>query len=61
MAESLLAGSSLVLGGLLALWLPIERRVLGLTMAFGAGVLLGTVAFELVYGAQGDFAPPLAG
>lgn len=53
MAESffwgLLAGSSLVLGGLLAFWLPIERRVLGLIMAFGAGVLISAVAFELVH------------
>jgi ZIP family zinc transporter len=45
----LLAGSSLVLGGLLSLWLPIERRALGLIMAFGAGVLISAVAFELVH------------
>ena len=45
----LLAGSSLVLGGLLALWLPIGRRALGLIMAFGAGVLISAVAFELVH------------
>jgi len=44
----LLAGSSLVIGGLLALLLPIPRRVLGLVMAFGAGVLISAVAFELV-------------
>src|SRR5262249_61906477 len=45
----LLAGSSLVLGGLLAYWLPIGRRALGLIMAFGAGVLISAVAFELVH------------
>jgi len=45
----LLAGSSLVIGGLLALWLPIGRRALGLIMAFGAGVLISAVAFELVH------------
>ena len=45
----ILAGSSLVLGGLLALWLPIGRRALGLVMAFGAGVLISAVAFELVH------------
>lgn len=45
----LLAGSSLVLGGLLAFWLPIGRRALGLIMAFGAGVLISAVAFELVH------------
>jgi ZIP family zinc transporter len=43
-----LAGSSLVLGGLLAFSLPIRRRALGLIMAFGAGVLISAVAFELV-------------
>src|SRR5262249_26502702 len=44
-----LAGSSLGLGGLLAYWLPIGRRSLGLIMAFGAGVLISAVAFELVH------------
>ena len=42
-----LAASSLVLGGLLAFWLPISRRTLGLIMAFGSGVLISAVAFEL--------------
>ena len=45
----LLAGSSLVLGGLLTYWLHIGPRVLGLIMAFGAGVLISAVAFELVH------------
>lgn len=44
----LLAGSSLLLGGALALALPIPTRVLGLVMAFGAGVLISAVAYELV-------------
>jgi ZIP family zinc transporter len=44
----LFAGSSLVLGGLLALVLPIRERLLGLIMAFGAGVLISAVAYELV-------------
>jgi zinc transporter, ZIP family len=52
MAEALLwglvAGSSLVVGGALALTLPISRLALGLIMAFGAGVLISAVAFELV-------------
>jgi zinc transporter, ZIP family len=52
MGESFLwgtvAASSLVLGGLIALWIPIHRRLLGLVMAFGAGVLISAVAFELV-------------
>ena len=44
----LLASSSLILGGALALVLPISERVLGLIMAFGAGVLISAVAYELV-------------
>lgn len=43
-----LAASSLLIGGLLALWLPIPTRLLGLVMAFGVGVLTSAVAFELV-------------
>jgi len=45
----IVAGSSLVLGGLLALRLRIGNRALGLVMAFGAGVLISAVAFELVH------------
>jgi ZIP family zinc transporter len=44
----LLAGSSLVLGGLAALFVRIGTRVLGIVMAFGAGVLISAVAYELV-------------
>jgi zinc transporter, ZIP family len=44
----LLAGSSLILGGALALLVPIRERPLGLIMAFGAGVLISAVAYELV-------------
>jgi ZIP family zinc transporter len=47
-AWGVIAASSLVLGGVLALWLPIGRRALGLVMAFGAGVLISAVSFELV-------------
>jgi ZIP family zinc transporter len=43
-----LAASSLLVGALLVLRRPIERRTLGLVMAFGAGVLLSAVAYELV-------------
>ena len=42
------AASSLLIGGLLVMWRPIGRRTLGLVMAFGAGVLVSAVAFELV-------------
>jgi ZIP family zinc transporter len=44
----LVAGSSLVIGGFVALRAPITRRFVGLIMAFGAGVLLSAVAYELV-------------
>ena len=44
----LFAGSSLILGGILALVLPIGKRPLGLIMAFGSGVLISAVAYELV-------------
>src|SRR5215510_6702282 len=42
------AASSLVLGCLIALRFRIGSRVLGLVLAFGAGVLLSAVAYELV-------------
>lgn len=44
----LLAASSLVIGAVLALYLKISRRTLGLIMAFGVGVLISAVSFELV-------------
>ena len=47
-AWGLLAGSSLVVGGLIALRFRIPEKLLGLIMAFGAGVLISAVAFELV-------------
>jgi zinc transporter, ZIP family len=42
------ASTSLVLGGVIALRLRVSNRVLGLVMAFGAGVLISAVAYELV-------------
>jgi zinc transporter, ZIP family len=47
------AASSLLLGGLLALRRPIGLRPLGLVMAFGSGVLISAVAYELVEDAFG--------
>jgi ZIP family zinc transporter len=43
-----IAASSLILGGLLAIAVDLPRRVVGLIMGFGAGVLLSAVAYELV-------------
>jgi zinc transporter, ZIP family len=48
-AWGLVAGLSLVVGGSIARRLPISRRMLGLIMAFGAGVLISAVAYELVH------------
>jgi len=52
MAESflwgLLAASSLVVGAVVALVFRIRKDVIGLIMAFGAGVLISAVAFDLV-------------
>jgi len=43
-----LAASSLVIGAVLALAFRIGTRTIGLIMAFGAGVLISAVAFDLV-------------
>ena len=43
-----LAASSLIIGALIALARPVPRKPLGLIMAFGSGVLVSSVAFELV-------------
>jgi ZIP family zinc transporter len=52
MAEALLWGllatSSLVIGALIALRWELSRSVVGLVMAFGSGVLIAAVAYELV-------------
>jgi len=42
------AASSLVIGALLAFWLHMSKRLIGLIMGFGAGVLISAVAFDLV-------------
>jgi ZIP family zinc transporter len=59
----LVAASSLVLGGLLASWVPLGKRTLGIIMGFGAGVLLSATAYELVFEAvslgKGSGAPTL--
>jgi ZIP family zinc transporter len=48
-----LAASSLVLGAAVALKFRIGLRAIGLIMAFGAGVLISAVAFDLVEEAVG--------
>lgn len=44
----LFAASSLLIGALIAARRPPHRKALGLIMAFGAGVLLSAVSFELI-------------
>jgi zinc transporter, ZIP family len=44
----LLASSSLLIGAALVLWRPPGKRLIGLVMAFGAGVLISAVAYDLV-------------
>jgi zinc transporter, ZIP family len=43
-----LAASSLVIGAVIAMVLRISIRTIGMIMAFGAGVLISAVAFDLV-------------
>jgi zinc transporter, ZIP family len=52
-AWGFIAASSLLLGCLFALRRPIGSRLLGLIMAFGSGVLISAVAYELVEDAFG--------
>jgi zinc transporter, ZIP family len=44
----LISASSFVIGSLVATWLNIGLRTIGLMMGFGAGVLISAVAFEMV-------------
>lgn len=44
----LVASSSLVIGALIAIVRPLPDQALGLIMAFGAGVLISAVSYELV-------------
>jgi ZIP family zinc transporter len=48
-----LAASSLVIGSLIAIWVKISLPTIGLIMAFGSGVLISAVAFDLVEEAAG--------
>jgi zinc transporter, ZIP family len=47
-AWGMVAASSLVIGAFVALLFKIGLRTIGLIMAFGAGVLISAVAFDLV-------------
>lgn len=43
----LVGGAALLMGAAAGLVLPVSRRTIGLIMAFGAGVLISALAFEL--------------
>src|SRR5215475_13963424 len=48
-AWGLVPTSSLAIGGLIGASVAISERWLGVIMAFGAGVLLSAVSYELVF------------
>ncbi|MFL6176590.1 MAG: ZIP family metal transporter [Ornithinibacter sp.] len=55
-------GAALLVGALLGLYLKVGLRAIGLVMAFGAGVLISAVAFELTeeaYRSAGSIAAAL--
>ncbi len=57
------AGSALLVGAVVGLVVQVSVRIIGLVMAFGAGVLISAVAFELTLEAHqaGGGGPVLAG
>jgi ZIP family zinc transporter len=59
----LLSGSALVIGALAGWFLPMSRRVVAGIMAFGAGVLISALSFELMDEAwdRGGFWPVAGG
>ena len=59
----LLSGSALLFGALAGWFVPMSRRVIAAIMAFGAGVLISALSFELMDEAwtKGGFTPVAAG
>ncbi len=59
----LLAGSALLVGAAVGYFVRVPRRVIAAIMAFGAGVLLSAVSFELIAEAheQGGLKPVVIG
>ena len=59
----LLSGSALLIGAAGGWFVPMSRRVIAAIMAFGAGVLISALSFELMDEAwrQGGFPPAAAG
>ena len=44
----LLSGSALVIGAIIGWFVPMPRRVIAAIMAFGSGVLISALSFELM-------------
>lgn len=59
----LVAGGALVLGALIAWFVHVPQKVIAAIMAFGAGVLISALAFDLVDEAEttGGLAPTIIG
>lgn len=59
----LVGGGALVLGALIAWFVPVRPRVVAAVMAFGSGVLISAVAFDLMQeaAATGGLVPTAAG
>lgn len=59
----LLSGSALLIGAMVGWFVPLPRRIIAAIMAFGAGVLISALSFELIDEAwrQGGFAPVAGG
>ncbi|RST32181.1 ZIP family zinc transporter [Sphingomonas ginkgonis] len=59
----LLSGSALLLGAAVGWFVPLSRRVIAAIMAFGAGVLISALSFELMDEAwkRGGFGPVAGG
>ncbi|HEX8245311.1 MAG TPA: hypothetical protein VF541_17490, partial [Longimicrobium sp.] len=62
-AWGLVAGGALVLGAALGFWVPVPPRGIAAVMAFGAGVLISALSFELMDEAyrRGGFASTAVG
>jgi zinc transporter ZupT len=45
----LLATSSLIIGGILAIRYSLSNRAIGVIMGFGAGTLISAISYELIF------------
>jgi len=61
--SGLIAGGALLLGSAFAWFFPVSKAVVAAIMAIGAGVLISTLAFELIEeaAADGGLVPSVAG